>query len=207
MYLVRVTSAFLPGLVTGLALIVAIGAQNAFVLRQGIRREHVGVVVAICIVSDIFLIGLGTAGIGVLIEQVPWLINAFRWAGVVYLAVFAVMSFRSALKPQTLEAAGTGAGSLRGVVLATLAFTWLNPHAYLDAVLILGNLANQHGEQRWIFAAGVFTGSVIWFTALGAGARALSHVLNTPLTWRIVDVGVGLVMLFIAVQLALMPAV
>ena len=93
------------------------------------------------------------------------------------------------------------------MVLATLAFTWLNPHAYLDAVLILGNLANQHGEQRWIFAGGAFAGSVIWFTALGAGARALSHVLNTPLTWRIVDALVGVVMVFIAIQLALMPAV
>ena len=160
---------------------------------------------AICIVSDVFLIGLGTAGIGFLIDRVPWLLNAFRWVGVVYLAAFAALSFRSALTPQTMAAARDGAGSLRGVVLATLAFTWLNPHAYLDAVLILGNLANQHGTQRWIFAGGAFTGSVIWFTALGAGAKALSHVLNTPLTWRIVDVGVGLVMLFIAVRLALMP--
>ncbi|MDO4918929.1 LysE/ArgO family amino acid transporter [Kocuria sp.] len=201
------TSAFLPGLVTGLALIVAIGAQNAFVLRQGIRRQHVGVVVAICIVSDIFLIGMGTAGIGFLIDRVPWLLNAFRWLGVAYLAGFALLSFRSALKSQTLEAAKVESGSLRTVILATLAFTWLNPHAYLDAVLILGNLANQHGAERWIFAGGAFTGSVIWFTALGAGAKALSHVLNTPLTWRIVDVGVGLVMLFIAVQLALMPAI
>ncbi|MCT1722447.1 MULTISPECIES: LysE/ArgO family amino acid transporter [Kocuria] len=201
------TSAFLPGLVTGLALIVAIGAQNAFVLRQGIRREHLGVVVGICIVSDIFLIGLGTAGIGFLIDRVPWLLNLFRWAGVVYLLVFAVTSFRSALKPQAMDVSGDDAGSLRRVVLATLAFTWLNPHAYLDAVLILGNLANQHGEQRWIFAGGAFAGSVIWFTALGAGARALSHVLNTPLTWRIVDALVGVVMVFIAIQLALMPAV
>ena len=200
-----VTSAFLPGLATGLALIVAIGAQNAFVLRQGIRREHVGVVVAICIVSDIFLIGLGTAGVGVVVEQVPWLLDVFRWVGVAYLAAFAALSFRSALTPQTVEASATGTGALRGVVLATLGFTWLNPHAYLDAVLILGNLANQHGEQRWLFAGGAFAGSVIWFTALGAGARALSHVLNTPLTWRVVDVGVGLVMLLIAVRLALMP--
>ena len=146
MYLVRVTSAFLPGLVTGLALIVAIGAQNAFVLRQGIRREHVGVVVAICIVSDIFLIGLGTAGIGVLIEQVPWLINAFRWAGVVYLVVFAVMSFRSALKPQTMEAAGSGAGSLRGVVLATLAFTCARSSLAVGTALSPRNIARLTGS-------------------------------------------------------------
>ncbi|WP_082810389.1 LysE/ArgO family amino acid transporter [Kocuria varians] len=202
-----VTSAFLPGLVTGLALIVAIGAQNAFILRQGIRRQHVGVVVAICIVSDVVLISLGTAGIGFVIERVPWLLDALRWVGVVYLAVFALMSFRSAFRSQVIDTTADDARSLRGVVLATLAFTWLNPHTYLDAVLILGNLANQHGGQRWIFTAGAILGSVIWFCTLGAGARALSHVLNTPLTWRIVDALVGVVMLFIAVQLALMPPV
>ncbi|CAL8896176.1 amino acid transporter [Kocuria varians] len=201
------TSAFLPGLVTGLALIVAIGAQNAFILRQGIRRQHVGVVVAICIVSDVVLISLGTAGIGFVIERVPWLLDALRWVGVVYLAVFALMSFRSAFRSQVIDTTADDARSLRGVVLATLAFTWLNPHTYLDAVLILGNLANQHGGQRWIFTAGAILGSVIWFCTLGAGARALSHVLNTPLTWRIVDALVGVVMLFIAVQLALMPPV
>lgn len=201
------TSAFLPGLVTGLALIVAIGAQNAFILRQGIRRQHVGVVVAICIVSDVVLISLGTAGIGFVIERVPWLLDALRWVGVVYLAVFALMSFRSAFRSQVIDTTADDARSLRGVVLATLAFTWLNPHTYLDAVLILGNLANQHGGQRWIFTAGAILGSVIWFCTLGAGARALSQVLNTPLTWRIVDALVGVVMLFIAVQLALMPPV
>ena len=201
------TTAVLPGVLTGLALIVAIGAQNAFVLRQGIRRQHLGVVVAICIASDVVLIALGTAGIGFLIERAPWLLDIFRWAGVLYLVGFAVLSFKSALKPQTLEAAQEGGGSLRTAVLTTLALTWLNPHVYLDTVLMLGNLANQHGDHRWIFAAGAMTGSVIWFSALGWGARALSHVLNTPLTWRIVDVGVGLVMLFIAVKLAFMPGV
>ncbi|MDO5368152.1 LysE/ArgO family amino acid transporter [Kocuria sp.] len=194
-------------MLTGLALIVAIGAQNAFVLRQGIRRQHVWTVVLLCIASDVFLISVGTAGIGFLIERVPWLLEIFRWGGVIYLVGFAIQSFRSAMKPQGLQAAGEGGGSRTSVVLTTLALTWLNPHVYLDTVIMLGNLANQQGDQRWVFSAGAITGSVIWFIALGTGAKALSRVLNTPLTWRIVDVFVGVVMLAIALTLALNPAV
>lgn len=194
-------------MLTGLALIVAIGAQNAFVLRQGIRRQHVWTVVLLCIASDVFLISVGTAGIGFLIERVPWLLEIFRWGGVIYLVGFAIQSFRSAMKPQGLQAAGECGGSRTSVVLTTLALTWLNPHVYLDTVIMLGNLANQQGDQRWVFSAGAITGSVIWFIALGTGAKALSRVLNTPLTWRIVDVFVGVVMLAIALTLALNPAV
>ncbi|MBD2765741.1 amino acid transporter [Kocuria sp. cx-455] len=194
-------------MLTGLALIVAIGAQNAFVLRQGIRRQHVWAVVLLCIASDVFLISAGTVGIGFLIERVPWLLEIFRWGGVIYLVGFAIQSFRSAMKPQGLQAAGEGSGSRASVVLTTLALTWLNPHVYLDTVIMLGNLANQQGEQRWVFAIGAMLGSVIWFIALGTGAKALSRVLNTPLTWRIVDVFVGVVMLVIALMLALNPAV
>ncbi|MBD2763277.1 amino acid transporter [Kocuria sp. cx-116] len=194
-------------MLTGLALIVAIGAQNAFVLRQGIRRQHIWAVVLLCIASDVFLISAGTVGIGFLIERVPWLLEIFRWGGVIYLVGFAIQSFRSAMKPQGLQAAGEGSGSRASVVLTTLALTWLNPHVYLDTVIMLGNLANQQGEQRWVFAIGAMLGSVIWFIALGAGAKALSRVLNTPLTWRIVDVFVGVVMLAIALALALNPAV
>ncbi|WP_312395812.1 LysE/ArgO family amino acid transporter [Kocuria sp.] len=194
-------------MLTGLALIVAIGAQNAFVLRQGIRRQHVWTVVLLCIASDVFLISVGTAGIGFLIERVPWLLEIFRWGGVIYLVGFAIQSFRSAMKPQGLQAAGEGGGSRTSVVLTTLALTWLNPHVYLDTVIMLGNLANQQGDQRWVFAIGAMLGSAIWFIALGTGAKALSRVLNTPLTWRIVDVFVGVVMLAIALTLALNPAV
>lgn len=192
-------------MLTGLALIVAIGAQNAFVLRQGIRQQHVWTVVLLCIASDVFLISAGTVGIGFLIERVPWLLEIFRWGGVIYLVGFAIQSFRSAMKPQGLRAAGEGGGSRRSVMLTTLALTWLNPHVYLDTVIMLGNLANQQGDQRWVFAIGAMLGSVIWFIALGAGAKALSRVLNTPLTWRIVDIMVGVVMLAIALALALNP--
>lgn len=197
---------FIPGMLTGLALIVAIGAQNAFVLRQGVRREHVGLVVAVCMLSDAVLIFGGTAGVGAVVGAAPWLLEVLRWGGALYLLWFAVTSFRSALQPTalTLEQAPRSAGSVLGT---TLALTWLNPHVYLDTVIMLGNLANQQGDQRWVFSAGAITGSVIWFIALGTGAKALSRVLNTPLTWRIVDVFVGVVMLAIALTLALNPAV
>lgn len=190
------------GLLSGLALIIAIGAQNAFVLRQGIRREHVGVVVLLCMVSDAILILAGTAGIGALVSRFPVALDVLRWAGVAYLTWFAVRSFASALKPSALTA---DAPRSRGSVVATtLALTYLNPHVYLDTVVLLGSLANQQGpDYRWIFAAGAVVGSVIWFSALGYGARALSGALSSPRTWRIVDVGIGVVMLLLAAKLAL----
>jgi L-lysine exporter family protein LysE/ArgO len=188
------------GLTTGLALIIAIGAQNAFVLRQGIRREHVGVVVALCMAGDAILILGGTAGIGALVSRFPLALDVLRWGGAVYLAWWAVRSFVSALKPSSLTAeAPRSRGS---VVATTLALTFLNPHVYLDTVVLLGGLANQHGpDARWVFAAGAVVGSLVWFSALGYGARALSGVLDSPRTWRVVDVVVGAVMLALAVNL------
>ncbi|KUG61427.1 MULTISPECIES: LysE/ArgO family amino acid transporter [Kocuria] len=188
------------GLMSGLALIIAIGAQNAFVLRQGIRREHVGVVVALCMVSDAVLILGGTAGIGALVSRFPGVLDVLRWGGAAYLAWWAVRSFVSAVKPSSLTAeAPRSRGS---VVATTLALTYLNPHVYLDTVVLLGSLANQHGpDTRWVFAAGAVVGSVVWFSALGYGARALSGVLSSPRTWRVVDLVIGLVMLALAVNL------
>ncbi|MCD1143632.1 LysE/ArgO family amino acid transporter [Kocuria sp. LUK] len=188
------------GLVTGLALIVAIGAQNAFVLRQGVRREHVGVVVALCAASDAVLILGGTAGVGALVVRFPTALEVLRWGGAAYLACWAARSFASALRPAALTAQ---APRSRGTVVATtLALTWLNPHVYLDTVVLLGGLANQEGAGgRWVFAAGAVTGSLVWFSALGWGARALSGVLDSPRTWRAVDLGVGVVMLVLAVGL------
>lgn len=188
------------GLLTGLALIIAIGAQNAFVLRQGIRREHVGVVVALCIVSDALLILGGTAGIGVLVSRFPVALDVLRWGGAAYLTWWAIRSFLSALKPAALTAeAPRSRGS---VVATTLALTYLNPHVYLDTVVLLGSLANQQGDgTRWVFAAGAVVGSIIWFCALGYGARALSGVLKSPRTWRVVDLVIGVVMLALAIKL------
>lgn len=195
-------SVLAAGLLTGLALIVAIGAQNAFVLRQGLRREHVGAVVAVCAASDVLLILTGTAGIGLLVRNVPWALEALRWLGVAYLVWFALSSFRSALRPGALEAQAPRSRS--SVVGTTLALTWLNPHVYLDTVVMLGNLANQHGpDGRWVFAGGACAASVLWFSLLGWGARALAGPLGRPAVWRGVDLAVGVLMLAIAARLAL----
>lgn len=190
----------------GLALIMAIGAQNAWVLRQGIRREHVAVVVGVCALADILLIALGTLGIGTIVENVPWALVALRWGGAAYLIWFAAQSFRSALTDQSLAKAGgaTGAKSAGAVLATTLALTFLNPHVYLDTVVMLGNLANQQGELRWVFSVGAATGSILWFSVLGLGARALAKPLNRPGTWKVIDVGVGVVMLLIAAKLVFM---
>lgn len=190
----------LAGAGTGLGLIVAIGAQNAWVLRQGIRREHIGTVIALCALADMALIALGTAGIGALAAAAPWLLTVLRWGGVVYLVLFALRSFRSAARPGRLEAQAPA--SARSVVLTTLALAFLNPHVYLDTVLMVGGVANQFGQLRWAFAAGAMLASVVWFTSLGLGARALAGVLDRPSTWRLLDAGVGIVMLLVAAKLA-----
>ncbi|MCQ1957775.1 LysE/ArgO family amino acid transporter [Arthrobacter sp. zg-Y826] len=193
-------SIWVTGMVTGLGLIVAIGAQNAFVLRQGLRREHIGVVVALCIVSDALLILGGTAGIGALVSRFPAVLEILRWAGAAYLAWWGIRSLISAAKPSVLEAQAPRAKGT--VILTTLALTFLNPHVYLDTVVLLGSLANHYGsDTRWFFAAGAVLGSVLWFTALGYGARSLSTVLNRPRTWQIVDLLIGVVMLVLAVRL------
>jgi len=187
------------GVLSGLALIVAIGAQNAFVLRQGIRREHVGVVVLLCMVCDAVLILAGTAGIGTLVTRAPVVLDVLRWGGAAYLLWWAVRSFASALRPAALTAEEPR--SRGSVVATTLALTLLNPHVYLDTVVLLGTLANEQGDARWVFAAGAVTGSVVWFGGLGYGARALSGVLASPRTWRVVDAVVGVVMLTLAISL------
>lgn len=191
----------LSGLASGLGLIIAIGAQNAFVLRQGIRREHIGTVIAVCILADVALIAIGTAGVGALVSSQPALLTAVRWLGAAYLLWFAWGSLRSATRPGALVAA---APASRGTVLSTtLALTFLNPHVYLDTVLLLGTLGASHGQARWWFALGAGLGSVLWFTALGVGARALSRPLSSPTTWRVVDLCVAAVMATLAVRLLL----
>ena len=190
------------GLLTGLALIVAIGAQNAFVLRQGIRREYVGVVVLVCMLSDALLILAGTAGVGVIVERVPVVLEILRWGGAAYLLWFAVQSVRSALTPAALT---PDAPRSRGSVLTTtLGLTYLNPHVYLDTVVLVGSLANQHGpDLRWAFAAGAVLGSVVWFAALGYGASALAPVLDRPRAWQVVDLVIAAVMVALALSLIL----
>lgn len=192
------------GLLTGLSLIVAIGAQNAYVLRQGLLREHVGLVVAICAVSDLVLITAGVAGIGTIVERAPWAVDAVRWFGVAFLTWYGVSSLLRARKAESLRAADDRpASSRRGVAVRALALTWLNPHVYLDTVLLLGTIANHQGPTgRWWFAVGACVGSVLWFCALGFGARLASRLLSRPRAWQVLDVAIGLVMLAIALQLA-----
>jgi len=191
------------GLLTGLTLIVAIGAQNAFVLRQGLAREHVVPVVAICAVSDLLLIVAGVAGIGTVVEQAGWVIEVVRWFGVAFLTAYGIRSLLQARRSTGLAAEAPATLSRRTAVLTATALTWLNPHVYLDTVLLLGSIANTHGDDRWWFAAGAGVASLLWFAGLGFGARLLSPLLALPRAWQVLDVLIGLTMLGIAVLLAL----
>lgn len=192
-------TATIAGMLAGFSLIIAIGAQNAFVLRQGIRREHVGVVVSICAACDFVLIIAGTLGVGALVTAHPVVLTVFKWAGAAYLLWFAFTSFRSAMHPQALEMRESSPS--RSIVLSVLAITLLNPHVYLDTVVMLGNLANQHGPDRWWFTLGACLASLIWFPALGYGARALAGPLGRPGVWRLIDLVIGVVMIAIAIRL------
>jgi len=187
----------------GLSLIIAIGAQNAFVLRQGLRRHHVGLVVAICAVSDLVLILTGVTGIGEVVERAGWVLDVVRWAGVAFLTVYGVMALLRARHAESLEASGDVLASPSRVAATAIALTWLNPHVYLDTVLLLGSIANTHGSDgRWLFAAGACVGSIVWFAGLGYGARLLAPLLARPRAWQVLDVLIGVVMLLIALKLA-----
>jgi len=194
--------AILPGLLTGLSLIVAIGAQNAFVLRQGLRRKHVFVIVLICALSDALLIALGVLGLGSLIEALPWLLEVIRWVGVAFLVWYGSSSLRRFIKQDSLKAAESSVGSLREAVLTTLALTFLNPHVYLDTVIFIGGIANQFGDQKWWFVLGAITASFLWFFSLGFGASKASVLVSKPVFWKILDVFIAAVMFSLAITLA-----
>lgn len=211
----------LAGLGLGLSLIVAIGAQNLFVLRQGIRREHVLAVVVVCAASDAILIVLGVSGVGLALAALPWLVTAVRWAGAAFLVGYGLLAARRAWRPAGAltvddprdDIAGsaterpvqvqptTTATRLSATVLTVLALTWLNPHVYLDTVFLLGGVANTHGDDRWLFALGAVTASILWFSALGFGARYLGRWLATPRAWRVLDAIIAVVMIVLGVSL------
>jgi L-lysine exporter family protein LysE/ArgO len=194
--------AFLPGLLTGLSLIIAIGAQNAFVIRQGLTKQHVFLVVAICAVSDALAIVLGISGLGAIVQGQPLLLEIIRWLGVAYLTWFGIKSIRSAMKPQSLDAAGVQSGTAMKVALTVLSVTWLNPHFYLDTVILLGSIGNTFGEDKWWFAAGGVLGSFLWFTSIGFGAKAASRYMSKPIFWKVLDSIIAAVMFSIAILLA-----
>jgi L-lysine exporter family protein LysE/ArgO len=194
--------AFLPGLLTGLSLIIAIGAQNAFVIRQGLTKKHVILVVAICAISDALLILLGVAGLGALISGLPWLLEVIRWFGVAYLTWFGIRSIRSAFKIQALDASGVQSASAKTVVLSVLGFTFLNPHVYLDTVILLGSIGNQFGQDKWWFALGGAVASILWFSSIGFGAKAASRFMSKPIFWKVLDSVIAAVMFGIAIMLA-----
>jgi L-lysine exporter family protein LysE/ArgO len=197
-----VFTAIAAGLGLGLSLIIAIGAQNAFVLRQGLRREHVLLVVGVCAASDAVLIAAGIAGLGALIQQATWALVVARVAGAAFLAWYGIRSGLRALKPAALKADESGDRMSRAAALTTvLALTWLNPHVYLDTVVLLGSIGGTYGDNRWWFGLGAAIGSVLWFTALGFGSRSLRPLFAKPIAWRVLDVVIAVVMLAIAASL------
>ena len=194
--------ALFSGLFAGLSLIIAIGAQNAFVIRQGLTRQHVFLVVSICAASDALLISLGAGGLGALIQPHSGVLEVVRWFGVVYLTWFGIKSLRAALASQVLNAASQPVLSGKKVVTTTLALTFLNPHVYLDTVILLGAIANQFPGKTWYFAAGAMLGSLIWFTSIGYGAKAASKYMSKPIFWKVLDLLIAGVMFGVAAYLA-----
>jgi L-lysine exporter family protein LysE/ArgO len=200
--------ALIAGFGFGLSLIVAIGAQNAFVLRQGLLRSHVLAVVAVCALSDVALIAAGISGVGLALDRLPVLTMIVRIGGAVFLVVYGLLAARRAFRPSSLtpegEAdarAGRASAGLAATVATCLALTWLNPHVYLDTIVLLGSVANSHGDSRWLFGAGAAVASIVWFSALGYGARLLRPVFARPTAWRVLDGIIALVMFAIAASL------
>lgn len=198
-------SSSLLGFGTGLSLIIAIGAQNAFVLRQGILRHHVLPVVLICGLTDALLELLGVAGIGIVVQRAPLALEVVRWGGVVFLVWYAIGAARRAMRPGSLNVrADATPASLRRTLLACLAITYLNPHVYLDTMVLMGSIGNAQGDpERWWFVAGGALASMLWFAALGYGARFLKRFFASPRSWQLLDWLIAAVMLIIAVRLAL----
>lgn len=198
--------AALAGLGLSLSLIVAIGAQNAYVLRQGLRREHVVPIVAVCAISDATLILAGVAGGGAVLDRWPWLLVVVRVGGAAFLLLYALLSARRALRPAVLSVEVDGERSpLATVLLTTLALTWLNPHVYLDTVVLLGSIAHSYEGDQWWFAAGATLASVLWFCALGFGARLLRPLFARPIAWRVLDASIAVVMATLALLLLVRP--
>ncbi|KIN71612.1 LysE/ArgO family amino acid transporter [Sulfitobacter guttiformis] len=196
-------SSFVPGFLLSLSLILAIGAQNAFVLRQGVRREHVFWVCLTCAITDALLISAGVAGFGALAVAVPWFETAMRFGGAAFLFVYGTRAAISALQGgAVLEPAGENGQSLKRTILTLLAITFLNPHVYLDTLVLVGSISAQYPD-RVAFAAGAISASAIFFFILGYGARLLQPVFARPVSWRILDGLIAVTMWAISAALLL----
>ena len=193
---------FFQGMSTGGSLIVAIGAQNAFVLSQSVRRNHHFLAALICMAADVLLISCGVSGVGTAMAANATLQSAAAWGGAAFLCWYGFGSFRSALRPSALVTDRDTARSLRSVIITTLAVTFLNPHFYLDTLILLGSISAQYPEPvRSMFGMGAMTASVIWFALLSLGGQALAPVFARPAAWRVLDTVVGTVMLGLAAML------
>ncbi|MPZ08775.1 MAG: amino acid transporter [Kiloniellaceae bacterium] len=197
------TLAAVEGLGLGAGLIIAIGAQNAYVLRQGLRRQHVFAVASLCFLIDCSLIALGAGGFASLLRAFPSLPSLAAWGGALFLALYSLRAFAAVLRPQALKAAdSTGGSSRRAAVATALALSLLNPHVYLDTVVLLGGVAARYpGGERLAFALGAMLASGLWFYGLGYGARQLAPLFASPRAWRLLDGFVGCVMAALAVSL------
>lgn len=196
-------TAAVTGFFSGAGLIVAIGAQNAFVLRQGLQRQHAGLVVLVCALSDIVLIVCGVAGMGALVLRWPQLLQVLRWGGALFLACYGLLAAQRVWRAgASLQPSLNQAHSRQRVLLTCLAFTFLNPHVYLDTMVLLGSLSTRHpGLGRWAFALGACLASMLWFCALGFGARWLQPLFRNPVAWRVLDGGIAIFMLVLCVLL------
>ncbi|HET9860739.1 MAG TPA: LysE/ArgO family amino acid transporter [Nocardioidaceae bacterium] len=205
-------ASMLSGFLTGGSLIVAIGAQNAFVLRQGLVRHHVIAVVVVCALSDVVLIAAGVSGIGAIVDRAGWIVDVVRWLGVAFLLWYAASSLLRVFQPESLHADGfaaAGSEPRRTVIGRAFALTWLNPHVYLDTVLLIGSIAATHSgpanhslDGRWSFGIGAIIASITWFSGLGFGARALAPVFSRPRAWQALEVLIAATMILIALKLA-----
>lgn len=194
--------AYWSGLVAGLSLIIAIGAQNAFIVRQALTRQHVLLIVLFAAIADALLIAAGTAGLGAIIQAAPVALEFIRWFGVAYLLWFAFNSVRNAFKGESLQTSGEAQTSAKKVLITIAGLTFLNPHVYLDTVIFLGAIGNQFSADKWTFAFGAMTGSFVWFFTVGYGAKALSRFMSKPIFWKVLDLTIAAVMLVIAAMLA-----
>jgi L-lysine exporter family protein LysE/ArgO len=193
--------AFTSGIASGLALIIAIGAQNAFVIRQGLQRQHVLIVVLLCAISDALLIAAGTAGLGTVIESAPQALEIVRWFGVSYLAFFGIKSVRSAFRHNSLTLEQGAVVSRKRTVFTVLGLTFLNPHVYLDTVIFLGSIANQFPTDKWLFSSGAMVASFLWFFSIGFGSTMAARFMVKVIFWKILDLSVAAIMFTLAAYL------